>query len=81
MKAMEAHPEVMVRINVKPSVFCSDNTAVAFAEADRVMALAAGREKVCIGSGVLPYKAVSVTVLAVKQYVEERQSRGRIRIN
>jgi hypothetical protein len=66
-----------VRINMKPSVFCTTNTAAAFAEADRVMALAQGREKVCIGSGVLPYEAVPETVLAVKQYVEERQSRGR----
>ncbi len=81
MKAMEAHPEVMVRINVKPSVFCSDNTAVAFAEADRVMALAAGREKVCIGSGVLPYEAIPEIVLAVKRYLKEGQNGGRIRIN
>ena len=70
MKQMEAHQEVMVRINMKPSVFCSENTAAAFAEADRVMALAADREKICLGSGVLPYEAVPETVLAVKKYIE-----------
>jgi uroporphyrinogen decarboxylase len=70
MKKMEAHSEVMVRINMKPSVFCTTDTAVAFAEADRVMALAQDREKVCIGSGVLPYEAVPETVLAVKRYIE-----------
>ena len=70
MKQMEAHPDVMVRINMNPSVFCSADTAAAFAEADRVMALAAGRDNVCLGSGVLPYEAVPETVLAVKNYIE-----------
>jgi uroporphyrinogen-III decarboxylase len=72
MKQMEAHPDVMVRINMKPSVFCSDETAAAFAEADRVMALAEGRSTVCLGSGVLPYEAVPETTLTVMKYVEER---------
>ena len=71
MKQMEAHPDVMVRINMNPAVFCSTDTAAAFAEADRVMQLAAGRDKVCIGSGVLPYEAVSETVLMVKRYIED----------
>ncbi len=71
MKQMEPHPEVMVRINMNPAVFCSTDTAAAFAEADRVMALAAGRSTVCLGSGVLPYEAVPETVLAVKCYIEE----------
>jgi uroporphyrinogen decarboxylase len=70
MKQMEVHPEVIVRINMNPAVFCSDDTAAAFAEADRVMALAEGRDKVCLGSGVLPYEAVPETVLAVKAYVD-----------
>jgi uroporphyrinogen decarboxylase len=72
MKQMEVHPEVMVRINMNPIVFCSTDTAPAFAEADRVMKLAGGRSTVCIGSGVLPYEAVPETVLAVKQYIEEK---------
>lgn len=69
MKAMEAHSEVMVRINMDPSVFCSGDMDRAYAESDRVMALAEGREKVCLGSGVLPYEAIPETVLAVKQYI------------
>ena len=72
MKAMESHPEVMVRINMNPAVFCSINLEIAYAEAERAMALAEGREKVCLGSGVLPYEAVPETTLAVKKYVEER---------
>ena len=71
MKAMGAHPNVMVRINMNPAVFCTMDTSAAFAEADRVMKLAVGREKVCLGSGVLPYEAVPETVLAVKRHVEK----------
>jgi uroporphyrinogen decarboxylase len=70
MKQMEAYPEVMVRINMNPAVFCSADTAAAVIEADRVMALAADRENVCLGSGVLPYEAVPKTVLAVKTMIE-----------
>jgi uroporphyrinogen decarboxylase len=70
MKQMVAHPEVMVRINMNPAVFCTDDTDAAFAEADRVMALAEGRDKVCLGSGVLPYEAVPETVLSVMRYIE-----------
>ena len=71
MEAMEAHPAVMVRINMNPAVFCKGDTTAALGEADRVMALAEGREKVCLGSGVLPYEAVPETVLAVKKYIEK----------
>lgn len=70
MKQMVAHPEVMVRINMNPAVFCSTDRATAFAEADRVTALTKGRENVCLGSGVLPYEAIPEMVLAVKRYIE-----------
>ena len=73
MKKMADYPDVMVRINMKPSVFCSDDLAPAFAEADRVMTLAAERERVCLGSGVLPFEAVPATVLAVKKYIGEKE--------
>ncbi len=75
MKKMEEHPDVMVRINMNPSVFCTTDTAAAFKEAERVMLLARGRERVCLGSGVLPYEAVPETVLAVKNYIEEQEPR------
>jgi hypothetical protein len=56
-------------------VFCTTDTAAAFKEAERVMLLARGRERVCLGSGVLPYEAVPETVLAVKNYIEEQEPR------
>lgn len=71
MEIMRNHPQVMVRINMNPSVFCDPDPASALVEAERVMALAGDREKVCIGSGVLPPEAVPSTVLAVKKHVEQ----------
>lgn len=76
MKTMAAHPEVMVRINMQPAVFCSHDTNAAFIEADRVMALAGDRSNVCLGSGVLPFEASSETTLAVKEYIESRKHEG-----
>lgn len=72
MEGMKAHPEIMVRINMSPAVFCTGDETRARVEADRVMALAAGRDKVCIGSGVLPYEACTELVLKVKEYINSR---------
>jgi uroporphyrinogen-III decarboxylase len=69
LRQMQSHPGVMVRINMNPALFCSADAAAALREADRLMLLAAGREKVCLGSGVLPYEAVPETVLAVMSHV------------
>jgi uroporphyrinogen decarboxylase len=74
MKTMEKHPDVMVRMNMNPAVFCTPDTAVGFREADRALALARGRKKVCLSSGVLPYEAVPATVLAVKNYIEKQEN-------
>lgn len=63
------HPEVMVRVNMSPAVFCSSDVRPAIAEAQRVMAIASRRANTCIGSGVLPYEAVPQTVLAVRDFV------------
>jgi len=73
MEEMETRPDVMVRMNMSPAVFCSENPSAALAEADRVLALAAGREKVCLGSGVLPFEAVPATVLNVMDYVNNKE--------
>lgn len=73
MKQMEAHPNIMVRINMNPAVFCSEDSTAAFREVDRVLALAESRSMVCLGSGVLPYEAVPETVLAVKRRIEDAE--------
>jgi uroporphyrinogen decarboxylase len=74
MEKMKKHLEVMVRINMNPAVFCTDDSSAARKEADRVMALAKGRAKVCLGSGVLPYEAVPETVLNVMDYVKGKDA-------
>ncbi len=73
MRKMKQHPEVMVRMNMNPAVFCSGDLLAAYKEADRVMALAQGHRKVCLGSGVLPYEAVPETVLNVMNYVSNKE--------
>lgn len=70
MVGMAAHPAVLVRINMRPAVFCLADPEEAFREADRVMALAGRRHKILLGSGVLPYEAIPETVLAVKRHIE-----------
>ena len=67
MAIMQEYPDVMVRVNMNPSVFCSADIEPAFCEAERVKKLTLGRKKVCIGSGVVPYEAVTETILSVKR--------------
>lgn len=73
MRALARHPEIMVRVNMNPAVFCHADPAPALAETRRAAAIAAERERengrVCIGSGVLPYEAVPETVLRVKEFL------------
>jgi uroporphyrinogen-III decarboxylase len=73
MEDMRAHPEVMVRINMPPGVFTAEGSAQAEAEADIALGLAAGREQVCVGTGVLPYDAEPATVIRIRTYLEEHR--------
>jgi len=69
MAKMQAHPDVMVRINMDPGGMSSKNFDVVQKEVDRVVALAENREKVCIGTGCLPFEADPDVVLKTKEYV------------
>ena len=70
MQRLAAVPDILVRVNMTPSVFVSKNLVPAYAEADRVLALIGNRVRACVGPGGLAYDAVPQTVLAVKRYVE-----------
>ena len=72
MKKMKAFPEVMVRINMDLRVFSAEDFDEIRREADRVIALAAGRQMVCIGTGALPYEALPENVLKAREYVLQR---------
>ncbi len=73
MEGMRPHPEALVRINMQPGVFTPVGSSGAFTEADAAFDLTSGRDRVCIGTGVLPYEADPDVVLAVKSYLEEKR--------
>ncbi|MDD4871862.1 MAG: uroporphyrinogen decarboxylase family protein [Kiritimatiellae bacterium] len=70
MKKIQAYPEIMVRINTTPNGFASGDMASVYGELDRVFKLAVQREKVCIGTGALPFETKPDTVLKAKTYVQ-----------
>jgi uroporphyrinogen decarboxylase len=72
MDRMRGYPEIFVRINMQPGVFAGRDAGGALAEADRALAIARGKENVCIGTGVLPYDADPATVLQIQTYIREQ---------
>ena len=69
MDKMRAHPEVMVRINMDPGPMTSKNFSEVEKEVDRVFELANNREKVCIGTGCLPFETDPQMVLKTREYI------------
>jgi len=74
MKMMQAHPEVLVRINMDPRGITSKNLGQVEKEVDRVIALAENRRLVCIGTGCLPFEADPEVVLYTKKYISSRNA-------
>ena len=72
MRVMRAHPEVMVRINMAPGIVAGGAWNQIREEVDRVLRLAAGRERVCLGTGALPYETPPENVVRIKEYVQHR---------
>jgi uroporphyrinogen-III decarboxylase len=72
MEQMKKYPEVMVRINMNPNILSEGDPDAVFKEVDRVVELAKNREKVCIGTGVLPYETKPEVVLKVKEYISQK---------
>jgi uroporphyrinogen decarboxylase len=72
MRAMRDRPDVMVRINTDACVFASGSEAAVCRELDRVLALAEDRERVCVGTGTLPFETAPSLVLKAKEYVRSR---------
>lgn len=69
MQIMAAYPEVMVRINLDPGALTTNNLTIIRREADRILELVAGRENVCMGTGVLPYETDPEVVLEIARYL------------
>lgn len=74
MEIMRAQPEVMVRINMDPGPMTAKNFGVLEKEVDRVFELANNREKVCIGTGCLPFETDPEAVLKTKEYILSKTS-------
>ncbi len=68
MREMRARPDVMVRINMDVRVFNSGEPATIYAEIERILALAGDRDKVCIGTGVLPFDIDPELVLKARAF-------------
>jgi len=69
MDIMREHPDVMVRINMDPRPMTSKNFPDVQKEVDRIFELANNREKVCIGTGCLPFETDPQAVLKTKEYI------------
>lgn len=69
MKKMKEYPEIMVRINCDFRVIASGTPEQIDAEADRVVALGRGRNRVCIGTGALPYETPTENVFRFMERV------------
>jgi len=72
MGKMKAHPEVMVRINMDPWIITTGDMDAIHKEVDRVLELAQNRDKVCIGTGCLPFEADPEVVLKTREYILSR---------
>lgn len=69
MEKMKPHPEVTVRINMDPRPMTAKDFEAMQKEVDRVLTLAENRDKVCIGTGCLPFETDPQMVLKTKEYI------------
>ena len=70
LNRMEAHPEVIVRVNLDPRLYTYGTKAEILADVDRVIELAAGRENILLGTGAIPYETPTENLLLIKEYVD-----------
>ena len=69
LKRMEAYPKVKVRVNLSPRLYTTGTRRQILAEVDRVIALAAGRPNLLLGTGAVPYETPPENILLIKEYV------------
>lgn len=69
LEKMKAYPDIMVRVNCDLRIIATGPWERIKADADRVIALCRDREKVCIGTGALPYETPPENVLRLIDYV------------
>jgi hypothetical protein len=70
LAAMESHPAVMVRVNMRPEIIAAGVHEEILKETDRVCRLASRRDNACVGTGVLPYETDPEIVRMIAARVE-----------
>ncbi len=68
LRAMEARPDVKVRVNLNAAIYTRGTRAQIMAEVDAVVALAAGRPNVLLGTGCIPYETDPENIRFLLQY-------------
>jgi hypothetical protein len=68
LAAMKAYPAARVRVNMKPEIYVNGPKERIAAEVDSIVALAAGRKNVLLGTGAIPYETPVDHVLFLKEY-------------
>ncbi len=76
MEAMRRHPGIIVRVNMRPEIISAGGWEAVKREIDRVLDLAADRQRACIGTGVLPYEADPELVLRIGEYIRNARRTG-----
>jgi uroporphyrinogen decarboxylase len=69
MRRMESHPAVKARVNLDPRVYSRGTRDEIIAAVDEVIALAAGRPNVLLGTGAVPYETPPENILLIRDYV------------
>ncbi len=69
LDVMRGHPEVMVRVNMSPSITAGGTWEAIRAEVDRIVELVGDREMACLGTGALPYETPPKNIEMIAEYV------------
>jgi uroporphyrinogen decarboxylase len=76
MREIWERTDVRVRVNTSSEVMVRGSLEMIQAEIDRIVALTAGRDNVCLGTGALPYETPPEHVLFIKEYCEGLRAAG-----
>jgi uroporphyrinogen-III decarboxylase len=69
-KKLSLHPGVYVRVNVNPKIIAKGVWKDIEAEISRVVHISKGRDKVCIGTGALPYETDPENVVKMIDWIK-----------
>lgn len=72
LKKVWDRTEIRVRVNSDVEIISRGTWDEIRTDADRILALVAGRPNVCLGTGALPYETPPENVLRLRAYVEDK---------